>query len=52
MADGSEIMEMTWKKAMAYDLLRIFEDSGKDSFSVEEIRLAIYAYIKGSSSTL
>ena len=37
---------------MAYDLIRIFKDSGKDSFSVDEIRLVIDAYIKGSGSTL
>ena len=48
MADESEIMEMACKKSMAYDLIRIF----KDSFSVDEIRLVIDAYIKGSGSTL
>ncbi|MDD7445393.1 MAG: hypothetical protein PUK79_03080 [Clostridiales bacterium] len=52
MTYDSELMEMACKKSMAYDLIRIFKDSGKDSFSVDEIRLVIDAYIKGSGSTL
>lgn len=35
------------KKAMAYDLLRVIEASEKESYSKEEIKEIVNAYITG-----
>lgn len=39
-----------FQKATAYDLLNLFDEQKKDTFTIEDVQAIIKAYIKGLES--
>ena len=39
-----------FQKSTAYDLLNLFDEQKKDTFTIEEIHATVKAYIKGQES--
>lgn len=47
---GTEAERMDTRKAMAYDLQKLIEKEKKESFTVEELKALLDAYIAGLQS--